>query len=150
MIIFQEENYDSLFNDDNFPILIKENFQETGVLNTSFKLTPNYAMYKLLDEQNFLGLYSARENGVLVGFFIAAITPHQHYKDILVAEADTFFLSKNSRQGLTGYRFLKYVISKLKLRVKLIFLTTTIKRNLSGIFTHLGFKLVDYKYLLEI
>lgn len=150
MITFQKENYNSLFKDNCFLKLIEENFQETGVLNTSYKLAPKYELYKLLAEQNFLELYSVRNDTILIGFFIATITPHQHYDEVMVAETDTFFLSKNDRQGLTGYKFLKYVVNKLKQKVDIIFLTTNIKRDLSGILTRLDFKLTDYTYRLGV
>lgn len=150
MITFQKETYTSLFNDVNFLELISENFQETGVLNDSFKLTPKWKMYKIMAMRNLLPLYSVREEGALVGFFIAFLVPHQHYKNLMVAETDSFFLSKEKRAGLLGYNFLKYAVDALKQEVDLIFFTTNIKRDLSGILTRLNFKLTDYKYLLEV
>lgn len=150
MITFQEEDYDSLSTDINFSRLLDENFSETGVLNTSFKLSPKFDMYKVLAIQGLLQLYSAREDGILIGFFVAFLVPHQHYDEVMVAETDTFFISKEKRTGLTGYKFLKYAIHKLKQKVGVIFLTTNIKRDLSKILIRLDFKLTDYKYRLEV
>jgi len=158
MITLQEETYNSLFEDKNFEKIIQENFKETGVLNSSFTLKPRLEMYKFLAEQKILLLYSVRDSKKLVGYFIAVMTDHPHYRKVKTVETDTFFLSKEYRKGLLGYKFLKYTIFELKkkvnliflTKVNLIFLTSNIKRDLSTILSRLGFKLTDYKYMLEV
>lgn len=150
MITFQEETYESMTQYPNFKNLLKLNWNETEVLKITRKLRPKFEMYKTLEDNKMLDLYSVKDKETLVGYFIGVVTPHQHFEDTMVAQTDTFFIQKEYRQGLCGYRFLKYVIKKLKSKVDLIFLTTNVERDLSKVMARLGFKLADYKFVLEV
>jgi len=150
MITFQEETYETMIKYPQLVSLLTENWGETEVHNSTKKLAPKLFVYKTLADQDILELYSVKDDDTLVGYFVGCIVPHQHYADAIVAETDTFFISKKYRKGLLGYKFLRYVIKNLKQKVDIIFLTTNVKKDLSKLLMRLNFKLTDYKYSLEI
>lgn len=150
MITFQKETFKEMFG-DTFVQLIKESWNETGMFHKSFPLNPRWDMYKFLDENDTLFVYTARRSDDnLIGYFIAVIVEHNYYQDIWVAETDAFYLHPKYRSGLTGYKFLKHTINELKERVSMIFLPVNIQRDLSKLLNRLGFNLVEYKFALEV
>ena len=151
MITFQKETFKEMFG-ETFVQLIKESWSETGMFHKSFPLNPRWDMYRFLDDNDTLFVYTARKINTrnLVGYFIAVITEHNYYKDVWVAEADAFYLKPEHRTGLTGYKFLKTIIRELKEQVNIIFLPVNIQRDLSKLLNRLGFNLVEYKFALEV
>lgn len=150
MITFQKETFKEMYG-ETFIQLIFESWKETGMFHKSFPLNPRWDMYHQLDDWDTLFVYTARRSdGNLVGYFVAIIVEHNYYKDVIVAEADAFYLHPKYRTGLTGYKFLKEVVEKLKEKVDIIFLPVNIQRDLSKLLSKLGFKLVEHKHALEV
>ncbi len=149
MITFQKETFKEMFG-ETFVQLIKESWNETGMFHKSFPLNPRWDMYRFLDDNDTLFVYTVRSDGDLVGYFIAVIVEHNYYQDVWVAEADAFYLYPDYREGLNGYKFLKEVVEELKKRVDIIFLSVNIQRDLSKLLNRLGFNLVEYKFALEV
>ena len=81
---------------------------------------------------------------------IFVLHPHPHYKSTMTAENDIMFLLPRHRQGLVGYRMIKYAVNKLKDKVDLISLSMKAEHDFSSLLERLDFKLVDYKYFLEV
>ena len=150
MITFQEETYETLMLHPEFKKLTEANWKETGVLNPKHKLCLNLEVYKNLEIQKLLVLFSVKEGSILVGYFMGIIVPHQYYYNTTIAQSDAFFILSEYRRGLIGYKFLKYVVKNLKIKVNIILFNTNVKRNLSKLLIRLGFKLADYQFVLEV
>ena len=95
--------------------------------------------------------YSAREDDVLIGYSAYFISPHIHYKSLLIAQADVLFLSKPKRKGLVGVRLLKYSEERLKeLGVDKILQSTKVHYDLGNLLGRLGYEECDKIYVKEV
>ena len=151
MITFQQETFDNMFGETFFHLISKSR-EETGDFHTTMPLNPRWDVYKFLDKNDSLFIYTARiKNDMnLVGYFISIIVEHNYYKNIWVSQADAFYLHPKYRTGLTGYKFIKEIVEKLKDKVDIIFMPVNVKRDLSKILNRLGFSLVEYRFALEV
>jgi hypothetical protein len=71
------------------------------------------AKYRRAEELNLLRLYTVRQEEALIGYWVGMLGFSMHYKSSFQARQDTLFLHPDYRQGLTGYRFLRWVDSQL-------------------------------------
>lgn len=149
MITYQEETYEKV-KEEIIPLLV-EHWREIGTFDkANIKLKPNWAWYKTLSDGGFLYITTVRKDAELIGYCVCIIIPHAHYMDTMVADNDILFLKKEYRKGSTGYKLLRYTLSKLKKKVQLVTIGTKIKYNFGSILTRLGFKLTEYKFTMEI
>jgi len=113
----------------------------------------NWDIYKVFEENNSLFLITARYENVLVGFAAYIIYYLHQHKDVLSAEMDSIFLLPDYRKGLTGYRMIKYGIEQLRnhpQKIRVIGITVSKKRPFSSLLVRQGFRLMSYKYILEV
>jgi len=96
--------------------LIGQHYDEVAVLQDKIPLDPDYARYDQLHRSGVLHVTTARADGELVGYHIAIISTHLHYKSTVVASDDLFFLKPEHRQGFAGVRLFKEVERTLKAR----------------------------------
>ena len=60
-------------------------------------------------------IYTARDNGELVGYAAFFLMTHLHYRATTVAQNDVLFLRADKRQGMTGIKLIKFAESQLKI-----------------------------------
>lgn len=78
------------------------------------RLAPDRRRYEKLDADNSLEVYTAREDGKLVGYAAFFVMPHPHYMHNLYAMNDVFYLDPEKRTDpWLGFRFLKYIDAHL-------------------------------------
>jgi hypothetical protein len=71
------------------------------------------ARYRKAEELGLLRLYTVRQDYALVGYWVGMVGYSLHYKSSYQARQDTLFIHPDYRQGLTGYRFLRWVDQQL-------------------------------------
>lgn len=150
MIVFQEEDYTHFFSFE-FMQLYRTHWKEIGVFDKhKIPLNPDWDLYRVLGKQNKLITFTARtKNALLIGYNIFITSTHHHYRDAIIAENDILYIHPEYRKGYTGYKFLKYCIKELEKRVDIIMLSVKASYPLEAITKRLGFKLMDYKFILE-
>lgn len=94
--------------------LIKEHWQEIAVNKSKIKLNPDWDAYEELEKNNRLKIFTAREDGKLVGYFVVITGVNIHYKDHMFAQNDVLYLSKEHRKGFTGIKLIKFAERCLK------------------------------------
>jgi len=150
MITFQEESYTKFFSKE-FMELYKLHWEEIGAFNKQkIRLLPDWDVYRAMGKQNRLITFTVREDSTLIGYSIFILANHHHYKATSLAENDILYLKPEFRKGLTGYRFIKYCVEKLKKEFDVIILSMKAEYSFEPIVKRLGFKLTDYKFTLEI
>ena len=148
MITFQEETLEQI-RDEEFEDILKLHSKE--LTEFSFQLNPNWDTYQQLEDIDALHIVTARDNEKLVGYYVSIITTHHHYKDALIAENDLHYILPEYRKGWLGYKFLKQAIQFLKDRnVDIILHTMKADHSYLPITKRLGFKLTDYKLVMEV
>lgn len=93
--------------------LLREHFLESSA-NHDIELNPDVERYNQMEQLGLIRCYTARENGVLVGYAMYIVNHNLHYKQSFQAVQDVIFISKPHRKGLTGYRLIKFADKMLE------------------------------------
>lgn len=109
---YQQEFLDSVV-DDAKPLL-EEHWKEIALNKDKIKINPDWGAYYTLEAQGNLKIFTARSEGVLVGYFVVLVSPHIHYKDHLFAKNDLIYLVPEHRKGFTGVKLIKFAEKCLK------------------------------------
>ena len=94
--------------------LAQRQFHEVGVERDAVPLDPDWNRYFEYERAGILHSWTARANGVLVGYVVCLVAPGLHHKATLHAYADLFYMPPEWREGARGRRFLKSVETPLK------------------------------------
>ena len=104
---------------------------------------PSRDRYVSYNESGFYRLLTARDHGVLVGYFGVYLTQSMH-SQLPMAQEDTFYLSPSHRGGRNALRFLRFVedfiAKETGQQAEILF--SCEQDNISGI--HKLLKLLDY------
>jgi hypothetical protein len=79
------------------------------------KLDPIWERYAQLEASNpqALQIFTARDDGALVGYAAFFVQPHLHYRDLFPAINDVLFVHPDRRDS-TGLRLIRYCEKQLK------------------------------------
>lgn len=121
--------------------LLQDHWREIGRDHHEVPLDPDWVRYFDLDDKGNLSVIAVRHAGELVGYHIAVISPHLHYKGTLHGVTDVYYLKPEHRRGFTGVRLFKAVGDEMKRRgvVKLI-TGTKLHHDMGRIFERLGYR----------
>ena len=116
---------ESLEGDDfeKFKELQSAHYSEVaGFRGALDRLNPDWNKYLSLQKIGRLHLIKARAwNGALVGYSAHMVYHHLHYKHVMVAEDDVFYLTPTMRGRGIGQKMREFAVDTLKARgVKLI------------------------------
>lgn len=112
MITFNVETVDECL--EEIKPLLYAHWEEIAWYKDQVKLNPDYDVYYKLEEQGVLHIVTARDNDVLIGYYISFVHPNPHYKNTLFAVNDILFVHPDYRGGSTAYRMFKYAFAALK------------------------------------
>jgi len=127
--------------------LFYKHWEEIAVNKDKIKLNPDWSFYETLDSMGLLGVYTIRESGTLVGYFVVVAKPHPHYKDHVFAVNDIIYIDPNYRKGLAGFKLIKFVEKDLKTRgVSVLVINTKVHKPFDVLLERLGFQNVERAY----
>ena len=138
MISYQQEVLYDLI--DEVEPLLELHYQELCLNKEFVKLDPRWDKYAALEIAGSFVIYTAREDGKLVGYSAFFISPHPHYAGLTVAVNDVLFVHPDQR-GSVGIRLIKFSEQELTLRLGHFKLTWRAKytNNLAAILERLGY-----------
>lgn len=143
--MFQLESYTSIKNE--IKPLLEEHWKEIALNKEKIKLNPDWKEYARLDNAGALRCFTARKDGLLVGYFVVIVSKSLHYSDHLFAHNDIIFLRKGSRKGLTGVKLIKFATEELeKQGVTLLVINTKVHQSFDKILERLGYNLIERVY----
>lgn len=125
--------------------LIEQHYDEIALNKDHAKLAPCWDRYATLAKEGTLHVVTARETGgKLVGYIVSMVMPHLHYREMLTAYVDIFYMRRDERAGLNGIRMFRFFEKEMRHRgVKLLFSGTKLKLNLTRMFEFLEWKQSD-------
>ena len=127
--------------------LIRLHWEEIATNKETIKLNPDWDLYYALEDRGNLNIYTAREDGRLVGYFVVIVGSNLHYKDHMFAENDILYLHPNYRQGWTGIRLLKFAEKALKEEgVSVIKINTKVHKPFDPLMEWLDYRLTERVY----
>jgi GNAT superfamily N-acetyltransferase len=94
--------------------LAERDWLEVQHNTTAVKLDPDWDIYKSLEKQGSLYVFTCRDDNKLVGYFTALIVPNLHSKGHFRVMNDAIFLDKPYRKGFAGVRLIKFAEDCIK------------------------------------
>jgi len=131
----------------------KDQWDEVGLNAACVQDVPmevNWATYKTLLDAGALEIFTVRDKGDLVGYYMSVVANDITSRTMVVAQNDTLYLEVSHRKGLTGYKLVKYAVEELKKIADIIMIDMDIHKTFFPLTERLGFKLVHYRVMLEV
>jgi len=94
--------------------LLQDHWGEVALNKNKLALDPDWSAYEHLEAQGQLKIFTAREEGTLVGYFVSFVYPSLHYKNRLFSSNDLTYLVPSHRKGFTGVNLIKFAESCLR------------------------------------
>ena len=127
--------------------LIELHWEEIALYKDKIKLNPDWESYHTYEENNLLRIFTARNEDVLVGYFVAVLQKNMHYKDHIFACNDILYLHEDYRKGFAGIHLLKFAEEMLKEDgVSVMLINTKIHKPLDKILERLKFNPIERVY----
>jgi hypothetical protein len=104
-------------------------------------LNPDLSVYARADAGGTLRIFTCTLGDELCGYQVFFVAPNPHYKESLQAVQDILFLDATVRQGLTGYKFIKWCDEQLKADgIQIVFQHVKLSNDFSPILKRLGYE----------
>ena len=101
--------------------LLEEHYKEIAAYQDKINLAPDWKKYKQLDEAGILNIFTMRDKGILVGYYICMVLPNLHYSEDLYSVNDIVLIKPEYRNQLNGVELFLYVEEEmLKLGVSVM------------------------------
>lgn len=127
--------------------LLTRHWREVALNHAEVPLDIDHERYEELDECGALHILTVRRNGLLIGYHVAIVTTHLHYKSTLHGITDVYWIAPECRHGVTAIRMFQAVERELqKLGVRKLFTATKLHMDQGPLFERLGYKPVERLY----
>ena len=143
-------NYQQEFLDqvkDDILVLIDLHYKEIALNQSKVKLNPDWDIYRALENEGRLRIFTARDNDTLVGYFVVVVGVNMHYKDHTFACNDIIYLHKDYRKGFAGIKLIKFAKKCLtEDGVSVLTINTKVHQPFDRVLERLGFNLIERVY----
>lgn len=134
------------FKDEAAELFVRH-WKEIALNHQAVPLDIDYEKYQELADAGRLHVLTVRKDGVLIGYHVAIIGSHLHYKSTSHGFTDVYWIDPAHRAGRTGLRLFEAVEREMKaLGVKKLFTATKLHLDQGALFEHLGYKPVERLY----
>lgn len=141
---FNVESFEKWHEDAEW--MFQAHYEELSLDKEKVALSLHCERYLELERAGMLHIVTVRlEDRKMVGYYLAMILPHMHYKDAGdMAYTDMYFIHPEYRVGGIGAKLMIFVEETLRHRgVFKAYITTKFKLDLSTMFEALGWKATD-------
>ena len=144
MVTYQVEKFSDCI--EEIKPHLQEHYEELSVTKT-FPLDPDWDAYKKTEEENRVFVVTCRKDGELVGYIIYFIVYNIHYRTMIMAVEDIYYLAKAERKGRVGIKLFKFAEQALKaIGVNRVVYGTKIHLDNSKLFEYLGYTIFEKLY----
>lgn len=127
--------------------LWNRHWREVALNHADVPLDVDHERYDSLADAGALHVLTVRRDGKLIGYHIAIVSGHLHYRSTLHGITDVYWIAPECRHGVTAVRMFQAVERELrKLGVRKLFTATKLHLDQGKLFEHLGFKPVERLY----
>lgn len=113
---------------------------------TDIPLDPNWDLYEKIDKMGNLRVYTARIDGVLVGYEAFFVNRSMHYQSALYACEDVLFVDRSARGARIGIGLMQFAHASLKAAGVTVVMHHTKHRedlNLAPLYRRVGLEPID-------
>ena len=148
MMVFAQEKL-SKIRHEAMPLLLRH-WNEIALNKATTPLDPDWTTYRAIEDAGVFHVTTARLDGQLIGYVSFLIYPNLHYRTVVTAQDDIFFLAWEHRRGRTGILLLEASHRAMKaLGATRIVHHHKDHLDLGPLFRRLGFDLVEHVYSRE-
>ncbi len=142
-LTFHTERVDE-FMSEALPLL-RRHYEEIAWNKDKIPFNPDVERYRWLEAANMLRIYTAREDGVLVGYAVFCVTQMLHYQDVTQAQNDVVYVDPSRRGAMIGQKLLRdYAEGALKREgVQVVTLHIKVKHDWSKLAQRWGYETTD-------
>jgi GNAT superfamily N-acetyltransferase len=142
MITYHVENFTEVV--EELKPFFPQHWEEIALNKDRIKLSIDWPKYEEAANNGVLFIATLRNDSILIGYFIAFLAYHMHYKDDLFAFTDIYYVAPEFRKGRTGIKLFQFVEQELK-KLGVVKMTTATKlhADVGNIFKYLGWKEVE-------
>ncbi len=146
VVTFQLEPWEKFFADGQ--PLFPQHWREVAVDQDRIRLVLDNERYVQMEKAGILHVLTMRSEGGLVGYYVAFILSHVHYKEAgLMAFTDIYFVLPEFRKGPAGMALFIEAERTLKERgVKKAYLSCKVHMDHSKLFEALGWTFTDKSF----
>ena len=127
--------------------LLQKHWEEIALNKDFISLNPDWDAYEELEARGALRIFTARNDGRLIGYFAVLVRAHLHYVDHLFAFNDVLFLDSEYRGRFVGVRLMRFAEQCLKEDgVSVMVVNTKTHKPFDGILERLGFRHIENLY----
>ncbi len=150
MIKLQVERFSDCY-DEAIPLVVAH-YQEIATNKDKKILDPDVARYVSLEEQGMLRIFTARDEGKLVGYFVSMVMPHLHYASCIYAMNDILYVDPAYRGTTLAYRLFKGAIQDLKdnSNTDVMMIHMKVKHPFRKLLTKLGFEQTEENWEVQL
>ena len=112
MIKIQEESYYDVV--DEVTPLVYEHGAETDHYQEYFTVDPDFKSYEVLSNADLLRIYTARDEGKLVGYLFFIVQNNPHYKTVVYACNDLIYVHPDYRNKSVVQSMFSFAEDELK------------------------------------
>jgi len=142
MITYQVEPYEACI--EELKPLFPAHWAELALNQDKVPLDPQYDVYAQRAARGEVLMVTARELGVLVGYFVGFVAPALHYRTCLTLTMDIFYIAPAYRKRSAGIRLFKFVEHEARRRgVKRLFVGSKLHKDASALFARLNYEPVE-------
>jgi GNAT superfamily N-acetyltransferase len=149
MITFQRETFEQVLED--IQPLWKTHYDEIAMDKDVVKLNPFIEAYQQLDDAGGLAIITMRADSVLVGYSFFALQYSFHYRDLVMAVNDLFYIKPEFRGTMQGAILIKKSENILRdLGIQQIQMRTKTYANFGILLERCGYQEVEVAYRKNI
>lgn len=124
--------------------LLPRHWEELALDKETVPLAPDYDRYLRMDAQGMLSVMTVRAAGKLVGYSIMIVQPGFHYRTVLEARMDIFWLAPEHRGRMGGVRLFRAHEAELKRRgVRRMYVGSKLHKDSSRLFEAMGYRPIE-------
>lgn len=143
---YQVESFEKCRKD--FEPFVMKHWNELGLTKEDVPIDFDWNRFFEQDRKGKLHTVTVRKDGQLVGYHIAFIGSHPHYKSTLHAMVDLYYLEPTLRRGKVGMKMFKFAEEELKqIGVKKIYTGCKVKLDHTRLFEFLGYEFSDKQFI---
>ena len=139
---YQQEFYHQV--KEELPKLISMHWEEIALNQDVIKLDPDWEAYEKMEQDGKLRIFTSREDGYLVGYFIVILNRSLHYKEHIHAMNDIIFLHPKHRKGFMGIKLIKFAEKCLKDDgISFLIINSKIHKQFDAILNRMGYSHIE-------
>jgi len=143
-------NYQQEFLDnvkDESLALIQDHFNEVYPAREIYDLDMDWDTYRSLEDMGLLKIFTARDDGILVGYLWVIVSLNIHSKGSFVAADDGLFVAKSHRRGSVAIKLIKFVEQCLKADgFKTFHMTGTEENPIDSLMKRMDYTKIETKF----